>query len=470
MTRPASHLATGQIDSPAADSTPLVPASRHPDAVIVQGGRPLAGAVPVAGFKHALVTLVAASVLADATVSIGNVPDIAETRVLSDILRHAGARIELDPDTRTLQIDCTGITDPDIYALQAIGIHGAIYLLPTFLARLGRASLGQVGGCQIGDRRWNGQRPVGHLIHVLERFGASFEQDSNGIRGRCSRLVGARVDLAEYAAPAPGDGKPTGQYYSGATKCALLAASAARGTSVLLNPYPKPDVTELVAALAAAGLGIEADEQRIVVAGTGRLPGGFERQLISDLIEAVTFMAASVHTGCPLKLVNLTTEPLRRALGPELELMARMGIEFDWTSSTLVTRRPERLAPISAVAASHSIFSDSQPFFTLMLTGADGPGSVTDTVWKDRLEYVAELERLGGRFSVCGPTVTVWPGRLREAGQRLVAADLRSAAVCLVAALTVPGATHISGLHHLDRGYEQLIDAFRGVGAEVVSA
>lgn len=443
------------------------------DTVTVHGGRSLRRPLRLAGFKHALVPVLAAGVLAQRPVVIRNAPDIEDTRTLLEILRRLGASATLDTSTRTLSLDASGLRSSHIPDELSARIHGAVYLMPVLLGRFGRFSIGTSGGCRIGDRRLGGERPIDHMLDVLRRFGASIERAAGGpaagavITGSCWRLTGTTIDLADYAVPAPHDGRPTGPLYSGASKTALLAAAAATGTSVLLNPYPKPDVTELAEALAQAGVALSVEPGRIVVLGSGHLPGAFDHVLVSDLIEAVTFIACAVHLRQPMMLDGVTAAPLRRGLLPELEHLARMGVELDWGPSSLVVRPPEAVEPVDVVAASHSIYSDSQPFFALMLTGARGRGTITEAVWKDRSSYVQDLVRLGGRLRVDGPVITVEPGRVHLAGRRVVASDVRSAAVGVVAALGIDGPTVVEGVRHLERGYEGLVRTLCEAGAHI---
>ncbi|HEX9336267.1 MAG TPA: hypothetical protein VF892_10285 [Pseudonocardiaceae bacterium] len=436
------------------------------DTVTVHGGRPLAGPLRLAGFKHALVPLLAASVLADRPVTIRNAPDIEDTRVLAEILRRLGATVTFDHDTRVLTVDPAGLESGRIPTELTARIHGVVYLMPVLLARIGRFTLAAPGGCRIGDRDRDGRRPLDHMLDVLRRFGAEVERTGhNTVTGECRALAGTTIDLAEYAAPAPHDGRPTGPLYSGATKTALLAAAGATGTSVLRNPYPKPDVTELVAALAAAGVPVDARGDRIVVHGRGGLPGSFDHLLVSDLIETVTFAACAVHLGQPLELTNVTVDRLRHGLRPELEHLARMGVDLDWGPSTLRIEPPDTVRATDIVVASHSVYSDSQPFFALMLMRAGRSCTITESVWQDRSDYVTGLAELGGRVSAYGSTITMRPSRVHRGGRRVTARDVRAAAVAVVAALGIEGPTTIDGVRHLARGYEGLVAGLCDAGA-----
>jgi UDP-N-acetylglucosamine 1-carboxyvinyltransferase len=441
----------------------MIPGER----LTVHGGRTLRGPLRVAGFKHALVPLLAAGVLADAPVIIRNAPDIEDTRTLAEILRRLGASVVFDEPSRTLTLDPAGLRGWRIPDELSVRIHGAVYLLPVLLARLGRVAVGALGGCRIGDRRQDGERPLEHMLDVLRRFGARIDRTRGMVYGECRGLTGTTIDLAEYAVPAPHDRRPTGPLYSGASKTALLAAAGATGISVLRNPYPKPDVTELAAALAAAGVPVHTEPDRIVVHGLGGLPRGFDHVLVSDLIETVTFVTCAVALGQPLELSNITADRLRQGLLPELGHLARMGVDIGWNGSTLRVRPPETVAAQDIVAASHSIYSDSQPFFAMMLMGARRPSTITEAVWKDRSQYVRSLVQLGGRISTHGPVITIEPGRVHRAGQHIVAGDVRAAAVAVVAALGIDGPTVIEGVRHLARGYEGLVDTLRVAGARI---
>lgn len=435
----------------------------QPAACTVHGGAPLTGSVRVGGFKHALVPLAAASVLASGPVELTNVPRVEDSRVLATILAALGAEVRYDVARARMRLDTRGMTGTAIPTELAALVHGPIYLLPVLLARFGSVRLGPTGGCRIGPAAAGGARPIEHLLDVLTRFGARVESDGRVLRGRCAGLRAAHIDLRDYAEP--GAGGPTGPLYSGATKCAVLAAAGAHGTTVLEHPYPKPDVTSLVAALAAAGVPIERDDRRLAIHGSGTLEP-FAAALVGDLIEVVTFVAAALHTRSTLTITGAGRETLA-GLGPELDLLAAMGVGLVAGADGLVVTPAQRLRGVDVEIASHGAFSDSHPFLSLVLLGADRPSRITETVWRDRFGYVEPLRRLGADIRAADGAVTIRPSALAPADGPLRADDLRSAAVLVLAALAIPAATTVEGVDHLARGYDDLLGKLRLLGARI---
>ncbi|MFJ1732883.1 hypothetical protein [Streptomyces sp. NPDC088254] len=458
-----------------------------PSAVaVVDGGRPddrrtpdaaaywtvLGGpAVPrptlmMGGFKHLLVPVLAAACLADRPWRIANAPRIEDRRLLSAMLRHLGATV--DDDGPRVTVDASGLGGARIPAHWSAGVHGGVYLLPTVLATRGEVASGRHGGCAIGGGT-QGSRPLSHIAAVLERFGAVCEVGAEEFRATAPRggLRGARIDLADFAEREPRAGTPTGPHYSGATKTALLAAVTARGTTVLDNPYPKPDAMELARVLGEAGARIEVSRGRITVEGLGGPLGGADVTLPSDLMEVVTFIAWAVHLRRELDLRLERSDVVRSGLAPELECLAAMGVPLAWEGPLLRIRPPERLRGTDVLAASHHVYSDAGPLFALMLLGADGSSRLTDGVWENRFGYAEGLRNMGAVLDRVGNELRITPGPLKVSPEPLVAGDLRAAATLLLAALGTGARHRLHGVGHLARGYEDLPAKLTALGAHI---
>jgi UDP-N-acetylglucosamine enolpyruvyl transferase len=447
------------------------PSARVPvvtDDLRVIGGRPLNGSVTTSGFKHSLVTVLAAAAAGDSTVHIGNCPDIQETAVLAGLLRDLGAVV--DHAGRTLTVRVADVDGWGAGAESAAGsIHGAVYLIPALLRKSGRARLMTGGGCRIGDGPARG-RPVEQYVSVLERFGAQAKVLPTGeLDVTAAALRGTEIDLLDYTHDRA---LRTGPLYSGATKMALLCAAVADGTSVVRHLYPKPDVTDLVDVLGRLGAQIEhPDPDTVVVHGRRGtdLRHDVRHTLVPDLIEVVTWICVGA-TLCdqPLVIRGTGLDRAVRGLAPELDVLRRMGVGLASDAATLTVPPAPRLRPVELTVASHGVYSDSQPLLVLLATGARGVSRISDTVWGSRFTYADGLAALGARITRDGAAVTVTgPHRPVRPGQHLTATDLRAAAALLIAALAVPGATTISGAHHLARGYADLPGALRGLGADI---
>jgi UDP-N-acetylglucosamine enolpyruvyl transferase len=457
------------ITSAAVATAPHTRSAGPSELLVRGGGRQLRGEVTVPGFKHSLVTVLSAAAAADALVRVTNVPDIVETRVLSSLLRDAGARIALDGDV--LELDASGIRDATLDPGLASRIHGVVYLIPALLHRTGRVVVPANGGCQIGDGP-SLARPVEQYISVLRAFGATAAVGAEGdLTVTANRLRGCEIDLLDHTADRV---LKTGPHYSGASKMALLLAAVSEGVSTLRNLYPKPDVTDLVDVVQQLGAEIERPvDGTVVVHGRGGkdLSTPVSHALVPDVIEVVTWICAATTAGAePLVVRGEGMGRAVTALAPELDALRVMGVDFDAGDRSVIVRPAEQLRPIELTIASHGVYSDSQPFLVLLAAHAHGRSRFTETVWANRFSYLALLEQLGMRVGRTDRAAVV-DGRCPPSvpGRELVAPDLRGAAVALLAALTVPGPTLLSGTEHLARGYADLPGALNALGADIVA-
>jgi UDP-N-acetylglucosamine enolpyruvyl transferase len=436
--------------------------------LLVHGGLRLAGDVQLSGFKHSLVTVVAAGAAACAPLTIANCPAVLEADVLESILVELGAHVRRTADT--IAIDAGPLAGGAVDDAQAGRIHGTAYLAPALLARTGRATISAGGGCQIGDDAGGG-RPFRHYVDVLVRFGARVADEStSGVTLTAERLAGAHVDLLDYATHRD---LRSGPLYSGATKMALLVAAVAHGTTVLEHPYPKRDVRDLVEVLARLGADVESStaDGRIVVRGRGpeALDRPAEHALVPDLIELVTWICAgTLLAGPSLTLRAPRMQAALHALAAELELLESMGVQLEPAPEQLVVQAVERLAPIRVLVTSGGIYSDSQPFLALLATRAHGASQIAETVWERRFGYASGLRALGVRATEASSQLSIaGPCPPHVAGRRVHAPDLRAAAALLLAALEVDGETTVTGAQHLARGYADMPRALRSLGARV---
>ncbi|PNG94194.1 hypothetical protein [Streptomyces malaysiensis] len=434
----------------------------------IEAGPPISGELRMSGFKHLMVVCMAAAGLSEEPWHLYSAPDLADRQALACMLRFLGARVDVDEDAERIRIDAAPLTGHRVPPDLSAQVHGGAYLLPVLLARNGRVDSGAHGGCRIGGGRGGG-RPVEHIAQVLERFGAICHTDGAGLIATAPRgLRGAVIDLADFSAPDPHHGLPTGPHYSGATKTALLAAATARGTTVLRHPYPKPDVQELVRVLAQAGVAVDMTPDTIEIQGADGPIGTASVVLPSDLLEVITFVTASVLLGRELTLRLTRPDVVRDGLAPELRHLRRIGVPLTWDGDLLRIRPAAGpLAPDRVVAASHLVYSDAQPLFALLLLAASGPSTLVETVWSGRFGYVHGLRSMGARLAVHGQELHIHPRPLHQAPGPLRGTDLRATATLLLAALAVGTSHRLFGVEHLARGYAGLPDKLRSLGARI---
>jgi UDP-N-acetylglucosamine 1-carboxyvinyltransferase len=433
---------------------------------VVEGGRRIDGIVEVQGFKHSLVTVVAAACAARAPLIVANYPRLAETDTLGELLALAGASVSLSE--RTLEVDASGLRHGELDMRVAERIHGSVYLIPGLLGRFGRVRLPLSGGCQIGDAP-GGRRPFEHYLTVLEKFGAEVVEDHAGVSVVAERLTGSDIDLLDYTRD---HRLRTGPLYSGASKMALLAAAVAHGPSRLCNLYPKPDVSDLVQVLGEFGADIQPQgEGDVLIEGRGpeALTRPVRHTLLADLIEIVTWVCAgALLASRELVIRGPRIAAACAALQPELSALERMGVSVRLAHDELTVSPAENLIPCDLLVTSPGIYSDSQPFFALLATTASGRSTITETVWGNRFGYADGLRSLGARIARDGPRITIdGPDPPRLADRTVLAGDVRGAAALLLAALMVDGRTRIDGVEHLARGYQDLGGVLRSLGAEI---
>ncbi|MBF0630831.1 MAG: hypothetical protein HQL89_07545 [Magnetococcales bacterium] len=420
--------------------------------------------IAIGGYKHATVGLIALAIALEQRVVLTNVPDIEDVKVLSEIIRQGHGVAHWDEGILTL--DTRGFHPFDIPESLSRRVHGVLYLLPVFLGRFKRVRLGESGGCPLDGSGSGPQRPVHHMLAVLERFGARFRLEDQEIQGETEGFTGCTIDCMAFSERSD---LLTGPLVSGATKTAILAAACTRsGHTRIRNPYPKPDVTELLHLLAQAGFIVRREGRDLILIppdGVSPRPPALRHHVVSCLSEVITFIALSQHCKVPLTLIELTEERLRQGLAAEFALLDAMGIGLDWGKNVLRVTPAARITSCDIEVTSVGIYSDHQPFFALMLLDGDRPARIREAVWKKRFSYARELSRLGADICLTEAGITITPSALTRGGLTVVADDLRAAAVLVLAALTAPGRTTVQNVHHLERGYPNLMEVLINMGA-----
>jgi UDP-N-acetylglucosamine 1-carboxyvinyltransferase len=303
------------------------------------------------------------------------------------------------------------------------------------------------------------------MLEVMTHFGARWTFPSaTDLHVTCPRLRPADVDIARWSLD---HRRPEGPYVSGATKTALLMAAAADGTSIIYNPLAREAEHELIAMLRRLGTDIEQRDGCWIVRG-GRFGGHARYRLMPDPADLITWQAICVLTGSSLVLRCEETARVGAALRPERRFLAELGVVPRFGKEHVQLTPGTRPFPgVTLVAESAGVSTDAAPLLAVMLLRGTSPSIVTDRVWRTRFGYAKHLNRLNARCQINDDSLVIHPSVLQPSGQPLTPADTRSGAACLVAALAVPGQTTITGVEHLRRGYELLVDRLRSVGASV---
>lgn len=373
-----------------------------------------------------------------------NVPRIRDVYTLLDIFRHLGATSRFREDG-ALEIDATHLTTTETPHDLVRQMRASFNILGALLARYGHAAVAMPGGCDIGAR------PVNFHIKGLEQLGCHLHLEHGVYIGEVKRFTGANISLDFPSA--------------GATQHLMIAASRARGRTVLENCASEPEIVNMAAFLNACGAKITgAGTTRIEVEGVEELHP-CEFSAIPDRLQAGTFAMAAAITGGDVTIQNAVYEHS----SPVYAKMIEAGVEIrEYPGAIRVCGTPRRPNPVDIKTMPHPGFpTDMQQVFAAYLALADGVSMITETVYESRFRYTTELEKLGANIRVEGRTAKI-TGVERLSGAPVSCTDLRGGAALVVAALVAEGETELDSLHHLDRGYENLVPNLRNLGADIV--
>ncbi len=415
------------------------------DALVIGGGRRLTGEIPVHGAKNSALPLLAATLLAHGVSEIHNCPALSDVDASMAILRHLGCGVTRQGDTVT--VDATALTCANIPDRLMREMRSSIVFLGAIVARCGEANLTYPGGCELGPR------PIDLHLAALRRLGVTVEEQHGHIRCRVEKeLHGADITLAFPSV--------------GATENVLLAACTAKGTTVLRHAAREPEIQDLCAYLNACGARINADEEgTLYIHGVPRLTGTTHR-VIPDRIEAATWMAVAAATGSSLILQHCN----RLHTAPVFPVLEECGcvIEALGQDTLKITAppRPRSLGTVRTMPYPGFPTDAGAPLLAVACL-ATGTSVFVESIFENRYKYVDELARMGARIRVDGRVAVVEGVAVLE-GAPVTCTDLRGGAAMVVAALAAWGETEITGLSHLDRGYDDLTNCLAAVGASIV--
>ncbi len=410
--------------------------------LVIRGGHPLKGRITVSGSKNAALPEMVAALLTAEPLRLRNVPEIEDVDSMAACLRALGVTVERRGPTCTLEAGALGSVTPP--AEPARRMRASFLLLGALLARAGEAHLPLPGGDDIGLRR------VEQHIEGLRAMGATItETDDGEVVAHAPRLHGAHIRLD----------MPT---VTG-TENLMMAAVRADGITVLSNAAREPHVADLAVCLRGMGARIDgAGSDRIVVEGVEALHGS-DHAVRADYLEAGTFAFAAAATGGDVELDGLVCDDL----GHALQKLRQAGCTVEEGEAHLRVRRSGPLRAVDMTTWPHPGFAtDLQAPYVALMTQAEGMSIVSEFLFENRFRHVAELARLGARVTVDGRSAIIQGGD-RLAGACLTVPDIRSGAALVIAALCAAGVTECRGLHHLDRGYQDLVGKLRRLGADL---
>ncbi len=415
------------------------------DKIIVRGGRPLNGSIPIAGAKNACLTLMPAALLTSEPLTLTNAPRLSDIRTMTELLQSLGCEVARLSDGQVLALACGKITNHTADYDIVRKMRASILVLGPMLARDGEAVVSLPGGCAIGAR------PVDLHLKALEAMGAEIELRD----GYVHAAAPGGLKGAEFAFPLVS---------VGATENALMAATLAKGTTVLKNVAREPEIVDLARCLRAMGAQIEGEgTSTITVQGVERLHGATHR-VVTDRIELGTYMLAPVMTGGSVELLGGT----RDLVGAFADKLEEAGVEVEETKTGLrVSRNGNGLKPLHVVTEPYPGFpTDLQAQMMAMLTLADGESVLEERIFENRFMHAPELQRMGAQIEVKGGTAHVHGG-VPLKGAPVMATDLRASVSLILAALAAEGESTVSRVYHLDRGYENVVEKLSACGADI---
>lgn len=416
------------------------------DSILVRGGRPLNGQIPIAGAKNACLTLMPATLLSDEPLTLTNAPRLSDIRTMTQLLQSLGAEVTSLQDGQVIAMSSHGTVNTRAEYDIVRKMRASNLVLGPLLAREGQAQVSLPGGCAIGAR------PMDIHTDGLAQMGAEIDLRDGYLHAKAvgGKLKGAVIEFPFASV--------------GATENILMAATLAKGTTVIKNAAREPEIVDLATCLRAMGAQIDGDgTSTVTIQGVDRLHGATHR-VVTDRIELGTYMLAPSICGGEVELLGGRVD----LVGAFCEKLDAAGINVIETEKGLkVSRKNGRIRAVDVTTEPFPGFpTDLQAQMMALLCTADGTSVLEEKIFENRFMHAPELIRMGAKIDVQGGTATV-TGVDRLKGAPVMATDLRASVSLILAGLAAEGETRVARVYHLDRGYEHVVRKFSGVGADI---
>ena len=414
------------------------------DKLIVRGGNRLVGTVKTSGAKNAVLPIIAASILGETPSHLDEIPKLEDVRTICGVLRYLGVKID-DSREHELILDTSRISAYEAPYELVRTMRASFVVLGPLLARMGHARISQPGGCAIGSR------PIDLHLKGFEALGAKISQDHGFVEAYAPNgLKGADIYLDFPSV--------------GATENIMMAACLAEGTTTLENPAEEPEIVDLANYLNQMGARIRgAGTDVIRIEGVKHMHGA-EHIAIPDRIEAGTYMIAAAMTHGDVIIENVLAEHQK----PLLAKLREAGVLIEEDIDRIHVACPGELKGVNVKTLPYPGFpTDMQAQFMAMMTISQGRSTVMETVFENRFMHVVELNRMGANIATTGARGAIIEGPAKLTGCEVNASDLRAGAAMILAGLVAEGTTTIGNLHHIDRGYEDIVGKLKGLGADI---
>ncbi len=411
--------------------------------LVITGPTPLKGEVEISGAKNAAVALLPATLLIDGVCTITNVPNISDVQILCKILGEMGAKIDWTGKNE-LKIDTTNITTTQAPLDLTSKFRASYYLIGAMLGRTGEIKVGMPGGCNLGAR------PIDQHIKGFELLGANVEVGKGTISAKASCLKGAHIYMDVVSV--------------GATINIILASVLAKGTTTIDNAAKEPHIVDVANFLNTMGADIRgAGTDVIKINGVEKLHGNATYSVVPDQIEAGTFMLAAIASKGDLLIKNCITKHLEPLTAKIVEIGGNVEDNGD-SIRVWYSKRPNK-ANIKTLPYP-GFPTDLQPQMGVVLATANGTSIINESIWESRFQYTAELNKMGANITAQGKTA-IFEGVDELFGAPVYSTDLRAGAALIVAGVSANGVTEVYNLGHIDRGYENIEEKFRKIGANI---
>lgn len=414
--------------------------------IVIDGQVPLKGKVQISGSKNATLPLMAAALLGETPTTLRNVPNLRDVRTMAEVLRSLGADVEFNDNV--MKIDPAGFSETEAPYDTVRKMRASIYVMGPMLARLKQAKVSLPGGCAIGSR------PIDLHLKGFELLGADVRLEHGYVIAETGGLIGDEFNLSGATGSSVG-----------ATCNVVMAACLAKGTTIIHGAAREPDVVELCNFLNKMGARIEGAGTASITIHGGSSLSGVDHVVVSDRIEAGTFMTAAAITGgdiviesCPLNDMDSTIEKL---------IEIGVNVETIDSSTCRVYGTPAEYTPTNIQTLVYPGFpTDMQAQFMALLSIVDGESIIKENIYVDRFMHAAELNRMGADIRVSNGTAIIH-GVPELMGAPVMASDLRASAALVVAGLAAEGITIVNRVYHIDRGYEQIETKLQALGARI---
>lgn len=411
--------------------------------LVITGGTPLKGEVTISGAKNAAVAILPATLLINGICTINNLPNISDVKIYCEILEKLGAKIkwnnenEVTIDTREIS---TTVASLDLTSK----FRASYYMIGALLGRKGSVTVGMPGGCNLGAR------PIDQHIKGFEALGATVETGQGKIIGKAKKLVGNSIYMDITSV--------------GATINIMLAAVLAEGTTIIDNAAKEPHIVDVANFLNTMGADIRgAGTDTIRVIGKKELTGNATYSVVPDQIEAGTFMVAAVASRGDILIKNCITKHLESITAKIIEVG---GTVEDYGDSIRVYSKKRPTKANIKTLPYPGFPTDMQSQMGVLLSIADGTSIINESIWDSRFQYTEELNKMGAHITAQGKTA-IFEGVKELKGAPIYASDLRAAAALVIAGVIAKGQTEVYNLKYLDRGYENIEEKFRKLGAKI---